>query len=105
MIVSNRERRIKQLRIYTATEPPTLIAQADPSQYKEFPVKPGDVGTTKETCYLPEKLVLEWKGDQAMKLEVVLLDVELNQFDPSLEGRPCSPSRRSMAISGGTWRS
>ena len=83
LIVSNRERRIKQLRIYTATEPPTLLAQAEPSQYKEFPVKPVGSGTAKETAYLPERLVLDWKRDQAMKLEVVLLEVTLNQFDPS----------------------
>jgi hypothetical protein len=84
LIVSNRERRIKQLRIYSAKDPTVLIAQADPSQYKDFPVTPGESGTTRKTCYLPENLVLEWKRDQAMKLEVEMLEVELNQFDPSL---------------------
>jgi hypothetical protein len=83
MIVSNRERRIKQLRIYTATEPAALIAQAEPSQYKDFPAKPQETGTTNETCYLPSKLDLEWKRDQAMKLEVLLLEVTLNDFDPA----------------------
>jgi hypothetical protein len=83
MIVSNRDRRIKQLRIYSAAEPAVLIAQADPSQYKPFPVRPGETGTTEESCYLPEKLVLEWKGDQRMKLEVLLLEVGVNQFDPA----------------------
>jgi hypothetical protein len=82
LIVSNRERRIKQLRIHAATESKALIAQAEPSQYKDYPAKPEEPGATRETCYLPEKLVLDWKRDQAMRLEVVLLEVKLNEFEP-----------------------
>jgi hypothetical protein len=83
LIVSNRERRIKQLRIYSAKSPTQLIAQADPSKYKDYPVKGEDSSVSKDTCYLPDNLVLDWKRDPAMKLEVELLEVELNQFDPS----------------------
>ncbi len=85
MTVSNRDRRIKILQIYTATSPPVLIAQATPSDYKPFASQSEETATatTKGLCYLPEKLVLDWKRDQVMKMEVVLLDVHLNQFDPS----------------------
>ena len=81
LVVSNRERRIKQLRIHGATEPKALIAQAEPSQYKQYPARPDQSNSSAETCYLPEKLVLDWKRDQ-LKLDVTLLDVTLNQFDP-----------------------
>ena len=84
LIVSNRELRIKQLRIYSAKDPTVMIAQADPSQYKDFPITLEDSNTSKKTCYLPENLVLEWKRDQAMKLEVQMLEVELNKFNPAL---------------------
>ena len=83
MTVSNRDRRIKQLQIYTATTPPVLIAQATPSDYKPFASQSDRTATAKGDCYLPEKLVLDWKRDQVMKMEVVLLDVHLNEFDPS----------------------
>jgi hypothetical protein len=82
LIVSNRERRIRQLRIHAATEAKTLIAQAEPSQYKQYPAKPEEPGSAKDTCYLPEKLVLDWKRDQ-LKLDVTLREVTLNQFDPA----------------------
>ncbi len=84
LVVSNRERRIKELQIYTAKEPAVLIARAKPSEYKDFPVRPEEYGTTTKTCYLPENLVLEWVSGQAMKLDVQMLDVKLNQFKPSL---------------------
>jgi hypothetical protein len=82
LIVSNRERRIKQLRLHAAAEPKTLIAQAEPSQYKEYPAKSDTPDSTAEMCYLPEKLVLDWKRDQ-LKLDVTLKEVTLNQFDPA----------------------
>ncbi len=83
LIVSNRERRIKQLRIYSVRDPTVILAQADPSKYKEYSVKPDEAGDPKETCYLPENLLLDWKRDPAMKMEVELLEVTLNQLDPS----------------------
>ncbi len=102
LVVSNRERRIKQLRIHAATEAKTLIAQAEPSQYKQYPASSAEPSLAKETCYLPEKLLLDWKRDQ-LKLDVTLREVTLNQFDharasalfvePELEGY----TRRNLA--------
>jgi hypothetical protein len=80
LIVSNRERRIKQLRIHAAAQPKALIAQAEPSQYKNYPTQPEETDATQGTCYLPERLLLDWKRDQ-LKLDVTLRDVALNQFD------------------------
>ena len=82
LVVSNRERRIKQLRIHAANESKALIAQAEPGDYKDYPAHADKPGSAQETCYLPERLVLDWKRDQ-LKLDVMLREVTLNQFDPA----------------------
>jgi hypothetical protein len=80
MIVSNRDRRIKEYRVYTV-DPKVLVARALPSRYKEFTTGSGDPDR-RETCVLPERVKLDWIRDQ-LALDVALLEVKLNEFDPA----------------------
>ncbi len=84
MIVTNRTRRIKEHCIY-AGNLQTLLAQAEVSGYKDFEAG-SDVGTADadagETCYLPERVKLEYKRDQ-LALDVLLKDVTINQVEPA----------------------
>jgi hypothetical protein len=80
MIVSNHDRRIKEYQLLSG-EPKVVIAQAVASRYMEFPATAGD-SADRETCFLPERIKLDWKRDQLV-LDTMLREVKLNQFDPS----------------------
>jgi hypothetical protein len=93
MVVSNTDRRLQKLRIFRQT-PRSLIAEAVPSGYEAYP---GDAAApARTTCYLPQKLKLDWKREQLV-LDVTLnRDVKVNQLartrsaamftEPDLEG-------------------
>jgi hypothetical protein len=80
MIVSNYTLRLKEHRIY-AGNLRSLLSQAQVSRYKDFETGESESGS-RETCYLPESLKLDWKREQLV-LEVLLKDVAVNQFDMS----------------------
>jgi hypothetical protein len=80
MVVSNADRRIEKLVIYSE-KPRMPIAEAVPSNYQ--PYQGGAGGSDRETCYLPQNLRLDWKREQLV-LEVALKDVELNRLDRSM---------------------
>jgi hypothetical protein len=81
LIVSNADRRIKETQIY-AGQPQILVARAEVRGYQEASVGPAD-SASRETCFLPEELVLEWKREE-LTLSVALRSVRVNQFDSSL---------------------
>jgi hypothetical protein len=85
MIVSNYTRRIKEHRIYGSNRAGPPLFQAIVSRYKDFDLEKSDSGAF-QSCYLPERLTLEWKKDQ-LTLDVVLQDVTINQFDESRADR------------------
>jgi hypothetical protein len=71
MIVSNKDRTIKKLRLFSeAQKPRVLIAEAMPGNYQAY----------SEGSTLPQRLKLEWKREQ-LALDVSLKEVKLNQFD------------------------
>jgi hypothetical protein len=78
MVVSNTDRRLQKLRIFSEA-PRSLIAEAVPSSYQSYP---GDIASPERTtCYLPHKLRLDWRREQ-FALEVTLTkEVKVNQFD------------------------
>ncbi len=81
MIVSNSDRRIQKLVIY-GERPREAIAEATPSDYQPYPA--GSAGSDSGTCYLPQRLRLDWKREQLL-LDVALgKDVEINRLDPSM---------------------
>ena len=81
MEVSNSDRRIKKLRIFSEA-PKVLIAQAQSDDFKEYPT--GTTGSSsREACYLPQKLKLQWKREQ-LALDVALGEVKVNQFDHAM---------------------
>jgi hypothetical protein len=101
MIVTNRDRRIKEYRVLAgASKVP--VAQAIPSRYKEFAAAGTAEGAGGETCVLPERVRLDWKRDQLV-LDAALQEVKLNQFnharsaslftEPTIEGY----QRRNLA--------
>ena len=63
-----------------------MIAQATIKNYRRFPLgartSAENSTTARETCSIPEKIVLEWKRE-LLSLDVVLKDVKVNQFDTS----------------------
>ena len=63
-----------------------------PASTRSIPPDPRRPDPAKETCYLPEKLRARLEARSVQKLDVTLLEVTLNQFDPARE-RPCSSSR------------
>ena len=80
MVVSNKDRRIKSLKIFSES-PKMLIAAAQCDDYRAHSV--GTTGSsTGDTCYLPQKLKLQWIREQLV-LDVALGDVSVNQFDHS----------------------
>ena len=78
MVISDSDRRIKKLLIYS-DKPKVLIAEATPSNYQAYLTGEAS-GGKQETGYLPQKLKLDWKREQLV-LDVSLKDVKLNQFD------------------------
>jgi hypothetical protein len=80
MIVWTQSRRIKEHCIY-AGNLQTLLAHAEVSKYKEFDL-PSSESDTRQTCYLPESIKLDWKRDQ-LSLDVALQEVKVNEFDPA----------------------
>jgi hypothetical protein len=77
LIVSNADRRILKLRIFSE-RPRTLIAEAVPSTYQSYA---GDTAApSRLTCYLPGRLKLDWKREQ-LAMDVTLREVKVNQFD------------------------
>jgi hypothetical protein len=81
MIVSNYTRRVKEHRICPAGRTDTPLAVAVIPGYKDFDLEKSESGAF-QSCYLPERLILEWKKDQ-LTLDVALKDVIVNQFDSS----------------------
>jgi hypothetical protein len=63
-----------------------MIAQATIKKYRDLPVageaSPESSVAARETCSMPENIVLEWKRE-LLALDVVLKEVRVNQFDPS----------------------
>jgi hypothetical protein len=81
MVVSNANRRIEKLVIYSE-KPRAPLAEAVPSDYQSYPG--GAKGPDSRTCYLPQKLRLDWKREQLI-LDVALgKDVDINRLDPSM---------------------
>src|SRR5262249_11443567 len=80
MIVSNNDRGIRHSGRGTG-DLETVIAQADPSRYREYAAGSGD-SAVGQTCVLPERLKLEWKRDQ-LAMDIALREVVLNQFNPA----------------------
>jgi hypothetical protein len=81
MLVSNSDRRIERLVIYSekARQP---IAEAIPSDYRSYAT--GVAGSDSRSCYLPQKLRLDWKREQLV-LDVALGEnVEINRLDRSM---------------------
>ena len=62
------------------------IAQATIKKYRDLPVAgpTSEESSTaaRETCSMPENIVLEWKRE-LLSLDVVLKEVRINQFDTS----------------------
>jgi hypothetical protein len=90
MIVYNQSRRVKQHRLYRGSvpSPKNLLAQADVMRFAELEADMGE-GSDVEKCYLPERVVLDWKQDQ-LSLDVSMkkssdgvYEVKVNQFDSS----------------------
>ncbi len=79
MIVSNSDRRVQKLLIYSE-KPKALIAEAVPSKYTACSGDPA--APSRLTCYLPQKLKLDWKREQLV-LDATLGEVKVNQFDHS----------------------
>jgi hypothetical protein len=81
MLVSNSDRRIKKLQIFDES-PRVLIAEAQPSDYQAHDAVAA--GSARgETCYLPQKLKLDWKREQLV-LDVAFGQVKVNQFDHTM---------------------
>jgi hypothetical protein len=81
MVVSNADRRIKKLVIYSE-KPRDRIAEAVPSNYQPYTV--AGTGSDRAKCYLPQKIKLDWKREQLV-LDVALgEDVQINQLDRSI---------------------
>ena len=81
LTVSNADRRVRKLQIYTE-QPRDLIAEATPSDYQT--VAAAATGSSGgPTCDLPVRMRLDWRRDQ-LSLDVALKEVEVNQFDHSM---------------------
>jgi hypothetical protein len=100
MIVSNFTRKVKEYRMCVAGHIDTYLTQAVISGYKDFDIEKSESGAF-QSCYLPERLKLEWKRDQLM-LDVALKDVIVNRFDPSLAEKifvePSIPSYKRVNL-------
>lgn len=85
MVVSDSTRKVSEFRIISG-DGKGALAQATIKNYRRFPVgaRTSTESSTaaRETCSLPEKIVLEWKRE-LLSLDVVLKDVKVNQFDTS----------------------
>ncbi len=79
MLVSTTDRRIRKLQIYSAGPPRVLIAEAIPSEYQTYPIGSGSAG---ETCFLPQRLRLEWKRERLVLDVAVGREMQVNRFDP-----------------------
>lgn len=78
MVVSNADRRIRRLRVFSES-PRVLIAEAQTDDYQAYPT--GLTGSSApDKAYLPRKLRLQWKREQLV-LDVALNDVTVNRFD------------------------
>lgn len=81
MLVSNTDRRIRKLRIFTES-PRVLIAEAQADDFQAYPT--GKTGSADgETCHLPRKLWLHWIREQLV-LNVAMTDLTVNQFDHAM---------------------
>lgn len=85
MIVSDITRKVNEFRV-SSSDGKAMIAQATIKKYRDLPVageaSPGSSVVARETCSMPENIVLEWKRE-LLSLDVVLKEVRVNQFDPS----------------------
>jgi hypothetical protein len=105
VIVTNQDRRIQKYQLRTA-DLQTVLAQAEPSRYREYAVSSGD-SASGQTCVLPERIRLEWKQD-GLAMDIALRDVVLNQFNPArrstvfVEPSPPGYTRKNLAeLTGG----
>jgi hypothetical protein len=91
MIVWNKTHRIKEHRIYEGTQPSArgLLAHAEVANYADFSTGASDENESAgATCYLPEKLKLNWARDQLVLDVTIDRDkVKVNQFDSSRSAR------------------
>ena len=85
MVVSESTRRVNEFRVISG-DGKGMIALATIKSYRRFPLgartSAENSTTARETCSIPEKIVLEWKRE-LLSLDVVLKDVKVNQFDTS----------------------
>ena len=85
MVVSDSTRKVSEFRVISSDGKAT-IAQATIKKYRDLPVAgptPEESSTAaRETCSMPENIVLEWKREM-LSLDVVLKEVRINQFDTS----------------------
>lgn len=81
MIVSNADRRIKRVLLFTET-PRTPIAESTSEDYQTYPAE-GSGASGRSTCYLPKKVRLDWKREH-LALDVELSEVETNRLDHAM---------------------
>ena len=85
MVVSDSTRKVNEFRVISSDGKAT-IAQATIKKYRDLPVAgpTSEESSTaaRETCSMPENIVLEWKRE-LLSLDVALKDVKVNQFDTS----------------------
>lgn len=79
MLVSTTDRRIRKLQIYSVGPPRVLIAEAIPSDYQSYPIGSPSAG---ETCFLPQRLRLEWKRERLVLDVAVGREMQVNRFEP-----------------------
>ena len=85
MVVSDSTRKVSEFRVISSDGKAT-IARATIKKYRDLPVAgpTSEESSTaaRETCSMPENIVLEWKRE-LLSLDVVLKEVRINQFDTS----------------------
>ncbi len=85
VIVSDTTRKVSEFRVISSDGKAT-IAQAMIKKYREVPaggrIAADSSTAARETCSLPESIVLQWKRE-LLSLDVVLKDVKVNQLDTS----------------------
>ena len=85
LIVSDSTRKVSEFRVISSDGKAT-IAQATIKKYRSLPLgsrtSADNSSAARESCSLPENIVLEWKRE-LLSLDVILKDVKVNQFDIS----------------------
>ncbi len=81
MVVSNADRRIKKLNIFSES-PRQLIAEAWSEDFRSYPTGRTD-STEVERCDVPQTLRLHWMREQLV-LKVAMNEMRINRFDHAM---------------------